>query len=76
MTPGPAEAQRHAGGSGGGWYGGGGWGWDPRFVWRFDLPCYDGYYYYDEPDCGWVRVRVWSNQTPGLAPRLAFLVKP
>jgi hypothetical protein len=43
-----------------GWYGGGGWDWAPGFVWGFGLPYYGGYYY-SEPACGWVRVRVWRN---------------
>jgi len=52
----------HGGGwHGGGWRGGGwrggGWGWGPGVVWGFGYPYYDGYYY-DEPNCGWVRVRV------------------
>jgi hypothetical protein len=55
MTPGPAEAQRHASGSGSGW------GWGTGFVWGFGLPYYGGYYYSDGLDCGWVRVRVWRN---------------
>jgi hypothetical protein len=67
MTPGPAAAQHHHGGHGGhggGWHGGGwrggGWGWGPGVVWGFGDPYYSGYYY-DEPNCGWARVRVLRN---------------
>jgi hypothetical protein len=51
----------HGGGRHGGWYGGGGWGWGPGiFFWGWGGPYYSSYYY-DEPECGWVRVRVWRN---------------
>jgi hypothetical protein len=53
---------RYGGGwyGGRGWRGGGGWYWGPGFVWGFGVPYYGGYYY-DQPACGWVRVRVWRN---------------
>jgi hypothetical protein len=72
MTPGPAAAQHHHGGHGGGhWHGGGwrggggwgggwGWGWGPGpvFGWGgFPYPYYGGYYD-GGPDCAWVNARV------------------
>ena len=67
MTPGPAAAQHHHGG--GHWHGhwrGGGWG--PGFgfglgfgpAWGWGYPFY-AQPYVEEPDCGWVRVRVWRH---------------
>jgi len=68
ITPGTAFAQRHHGGGhhgggghhfgGGGWRGGGGLG----FGWGYPSYYYGGGpYYYAQPDCGWVRVRVLRN---------------
>ena len=65
----------HGGGGwhGGGWRGGGwrggGWGWGPGFAlgfgsglgWGWGYPYYASPYYYTEPACGWVRIRVWRH---------------
>ena len=71
MTPGPAAAQHHHGGSwhgGGGWHGGGwrGGGWGPGFAlglgfgpaWGWGPYAYYPEPYVEGPDCGWARVRV------------------
>jgi len=67
MTPGPAAAQHHHGG--GHWHGGWG-GFGPGFAFGFGsgwgwgwggYPYYAEPYYYDQPVCGWARVRVWRH---------------
>ena len=61
MTPGPAAAQHHHGGGhwhGGGWGPGFGFGFGPAWGWGYPFYAQP---YVEEPDCGWVRVRVWRH---------------
>ena len=52
----------HGGGyRGGGYHGGGGYrggGWGPGFGFGVPFGYYGGPYYYDQPNCGYVRIRV------------------